>query len=60
MFEEAVSEYSTQINNYNMKNWLWEEKTQSISKDFFQYSIEIKNAKSQQAIFIREGFIEKR
>ena len=25
MFEEAVSEYSTQINHYNMKNWLWEE-----------------------------------
>ena len=23
-FEEAVSEYSTHINNYNMKNWLWE------------------------------------
>ena len=23
-FEEAVSEYSTQINNYNMKNWLWD------------------------------------
>ena len=25
MFEEAISEYSTQINHYNMKNWLWEE-----------------------------------
>lgn len=24
MFEEAVSEYSLHINNYNMKNWLWE------------------------------------
>ena len=24
MFEEAVSEYSTQINNYNTKNWMWE------------------------------------
>ena len=24
MYEEAVSEYSTQINHYNMKNWLWE------------------------------------
>ena len=23
-FEEATSEYSTQINHYNMKNWLWE------------------------------------
>jgi hypothetical protein len=23
-FEEAVSEYSSHINNYNMKNWLWE------------------------------------
>ena len=23
MFEEAVSEYSQQINHYNMKNWLW-------------------------------------
>ena len=23
-FEEAVSEYSQQINHYNMKNWLWE------------------------------------
>jgi hypothetical protein len=23
-YEEAVSEYSTQINHYNMKNWLWE------------------------------------
>ena len=23
-FEEAVSEYSTQINHYNMKNWMWE------------------------------------
>ena len=23
-FEEAVSEYSLHINNYNMKNWLWE------------------------------------
>ena len=23
-FEEAVSEYSTHINNYNMKNWMWE------------------------------------
>ena len=25
MFEESVSEYSTQINQYNMKNWLWEQ-----------------------------------
>ena len=25
MFEEATSEYSTQINQYNMKNWLWEQ-----------------------------------
>ena len=25
MFEEAVSEYSTQINNYNMRNWLWDQ-----------------------------------
>ena len=25
MFEEAVSEYSQQINQYNMKNWLWEQ-----------------------------------
>ena len=24
MFEEATSEYSLHINNYNMKNWLWE------------------------------------
>jgi len=24
MFEESVSEYSQQINHYNMKNWLWE------------------------------------
>ena len=24
MFEEAISEYSFHINNYNMKNWLWE------------------------------------
>jgi len=24
MFEEAVSEYSTQVNHYNMKNWFWE------------------------------------
>jgi hypothetical protein len=23
MFEEAISEYSSHINNYNMKNWLW-------------------------------------
>ena len=23
-FEEATSEYSTQINHYNMKNWMWE------------------------------------
>jgi len=23
-FEEAVSEYSTQINHYNTKNWMWE------------------------------------
>ncbi len=23
-FEESVSEYSLHINNYNMKNWLWE------------------------------------
>ena len=23
-FEEAISEYSQQINHYNMKNWLWE------------------------------------
>ena len=23
-FEESISEYSTHINNYNMKNWLWE------------------------------------
>ena len=48
------------IISMNGKNWLWEEKTQSISKEFFQYSIEVKNAKSQQVIFIREGFIEKR
>ena len=24
MFEEAVSEYSLHINNYNMRNWMWE------------------------------------
>jgi hypothetical protein len=24
MFEEGTSEYSLHINNYNMKNWLWE------------------------------------
>ena len=24
MFEEAVSEYSSHINNYNTKNWMWE------------------------------------
>jgi len=24
MFEEAVSEYSAQINHYNTKNWMWE------------------------------------
>ena len=24
MFEESVSEYSLHINNYNMKNWLWD------------------------------------
>ena len=23
-FEEATSDYSQYINNYNMKNWLWE------------------------------------
>ena len=23
-FEEAVSEYSQQINHYNIKNWMWE------------------------------------
>jgi len=23
-FEEAISEYSQQINHYNMKNWMWE------------------------------------
>ena len=23
-YEEAVSEYSTHINNYNIKNWMWE------------------------------------
>jgi len=25
MFEEAISEYSQHINQYNMKNWLWEQ-----------------------------------
>jgi len=25
MFEEAVSEYSTHINNYNLRNWMWEQ-----------------------------------
>ena len=25
MFEESVSEYSTHINNYNLKNWMWEQ-----------------------------------
>ena len=24
MFEEAVSEYSQHINNYNIKNWMWD------------------------------------
>ena len=24
MYEEAVSEYSLHINNYNIKNWMWE------------------------------------
>jgi hypothetical protein len=24
MFEESVSEYSLHINNYNMRNWMWE------------------------------------
>ena len=23
MFEESVSEYSTHINNYNIRNWMW-------------------------------------
>jgi hypothetical protein len=25
MFEEAISEYSQQINHFNMKNWLWDQ-----------------------------------
>ena len=25
MFEESVSEYSQQINQYNMKNWMWDQ-----------------------------------
>ena len=24
-FEEAISEYSSHINNYNIKNWMWEQ-----------------------------------
>ena len=24
-FEEAINEYSTHINNYNIKNWMWEQ-----------------------------------
>ena len=24
-FEESISEYSSHINNYNMKNWMWEQ-----------------------------------
>jgi len=35
-FEEAVSEYSLHINNYNMKNWLWD-----------SYGADTKNSGSQ-------------
>ena len=24
-FEESISEYSQHINNYNIKNWMWEQ-----------------------------------
>ena len=35
MFEESVSEYSQHINNYNIKNWMWEQYgSESTGSDF--------------------------
>ena len=33
-FEEAVSEYSQQINHYNTKNWMWEHYGNTIPPGF--------------------------
>jgi hypothetical protein len=37
-FEEAVSEYSLHINNYNMKNWLWDSYGADTKKSGSQWS----------------------
>ena len=37
-FEEAISEYSLHINNYNMKNWLWDHYGSSTKQSGSAYS----------------------
>ena len=38
IFEESVSEYSQQINHYNMKNWLWEHYGTSLKQSGSAYN----------------------
>ena len=48
------------IVNMDAKEWLWKENIKYISEEFSEFSITITNKETQQLIFIRKGFIERR
>ena len=42
------------------QDWLWEEETKDVSQYLNEFSISISLKESEQVIFVREGYIEKR
>ncbi|MBC8427878.1 MAG: hypothetical protein H8D94_00240 [Candidatus Pelagibacter sp.] len=62
MFEEAVSEYSQYINNYNIKNWMWnsyasDTKT-SITGSMGTGSVGVQHGNMGTAVFLSEQYGE--
>jgi len=42
------------------QDWLWKEETKDVSEYLNEFSISISLKESEQVIFVREGYIEKR
>ncbi len=42
------------------REWIWEEQTKSASRDLTQFILTIKDRNTNEVIFIREGYIEKK
>lgn len=42
------------------QDWLWKEETKDVSQYLNEFSISISLKESEQVIFVREGYIEKR